>query len=124
MGNGGSTSLGKFALWVSGLLLMLFLVAEGWSTWKSTRDSAFLLDTLSKMPSASVADEKTRQEVIGLRLKNEQQRLFISALVSNLSVTVGLIAAISGAWIAFHQYLQTRSRERLDRAAMDFAALW
>ncbi|HYM75769.1 MAG TPA: pentapeptide repeat-containing protein [Candidatus Dormibacteraeota bacterium] len=119
-----AVSFGKFILWTCALLVLSFLIIEGWSTWHTTRDSAALLDALAKLPSTSLSDEKTRQEVIALRLKNEQQRLFVSALVSNFSVTIGLIAAISGAWIAFHQYLQTRTRERLDRAALDFAALW
>jgi len=118
------TPIGKYALSAFALLVVAFLALETWSTWRTTKDSALLLDTLAKVPSTALADEKARQEMIALRLKNEQQRMFTASLVSNLSVVVGLLAAISGAWIAFHQHIRARTRERLDRAAIDFASMW
>jgi len=72
----------------------------------------------------NLEEEKTRQEALKLRLENEQRAVFLQTLLGTLSTSVGIIVALSGIWIVFAQYINSKDRERLDRASKDLESLW
>jgi glycosyltransferase involved in cell wall biosynthesis/uncharacterized protein YjbI with pentapeptide repeats len=115
----------KSRFWGYGLfaaLVTLFLASQIWIAQQFVRSSSNVLRDLQS--ASKIADEKTRQEAISLRIENERKTLFFTTFVANASAAVGVIVACSGAWLGYSQYLNMRQKERLDRAANDLNLLW
>lgn len=107
------------------MLLVVMLTYVGIQIWlavRYTQTSAVVLRELREAKEPSI--EKTRQEAIALRIENERRTLFWTALSANVSAAIALMLAMFGAWMSFRQFLQTRDRERLDRAATELNAVW
>lgn len=79
---------------ISPIFILLFLLIAGlaalqaWSTLEHTKNVAQINEQLNTTKPGELKDEKFRQEVIGLRIKNESQRLFWN----NLITTAGPLA--------------------------------
>jgi glycosyltransferase involved in cell wall biosynthesis len=100
-------------------------------TWLQYRASAIYSETLksaitqlTKESGVSLGEEKTRQETLKLRLENEQRAAFLQTVLGTLSTTIGIVVALAGIWTGFGQYMNSRERERLDRASNDLEKLW
>lgn len=65
----------------------------------------------------NLSEEKSRQEVIGLRLKNEKQQLFWGNLMTTFGPLATTIVALLGALLGLRNYLDTREKERLENAS-------
>ncbi len=111
-----------FLLFFSAVLL--FVVGQVWATLRFQDRIAIVFEDLRRLDRGRIADEKARQEALKLRIENEQKNVFLQTLIVTLSGSIGLAAALSGAWIGFSNYLSTRERERLDRAASDMEHIW
>ena len=107
------------------ILVVLALLALGIQIWASWRSTALVERVLSEseVPEGRVASEKAREELIGLRIKNRKEALFWSRLVSSLAPLATGLVAVVGAWLGLRNYLDTRNKERLDRAAADLKAM-
>ncbi len=108
----------------STLLILAFVGSQVFISWDYKRRSQEIQEELAELKVTNIDEEKTRQETIKLRLENEQQNLFLRTLLINLSSTVGVIVALSGAWVGLGQYFSARHKEQLDRLANDLNKLW
>ena len=108
----------------STLLTLSFIGSQVFVAWEYKKRSQDIQKDLAALRITKINEEKTRQEIIKLRLENEQQTLFIRTILVNLSSTVGVIVALSGAWVGLTQYFGTRRKEQLDRLANDLNKLW
>ena len=107
------------------LLAVLFLGIQFWTTSViAVRSELILREYDARPPVTSMAEEKARQEAIAAKIQNMRQSLFWTGIAGNLSAAAAVIAALSGAWIGFHQYLGVRQKERLDRAAVELKSIW
>lgn len=115
----------QFFAWVSFICLAIFIVLQLRATEiGADRAGEILTEFESRSPATSITEEKTRQEVIATKIQNVRQTLFWVSLLGNLSAAIGVIAGLSGAWIAFDQYLGLRRSERIDRAITELHAIW
>ncbi len=112
-------------------LVLLLTSLQLWISLESQRRSVAVLQDLEAVKTNSLADEKTRQDVIAERIDNEQKTIFLQNFLAGFSTTIGIGVALSGAWLGITQYLgirrkeqEDRQKERLDRAATDFNTLW
>jgi glycosyltransferase involved in cell wall biosynthesis/uncharacterized protein YjbI with pentapeptide repeats len=113
---------------VSILLLLViifgFLALQYVVSLKNTQHSTQVLTELRSLDEKHLVEEKTRQEAIAARIKNEEQSIFLSTLISNLTALMSIIVALTGAWIGVSQFLMVRRKESFERAAMEFNKLW
>jgi len=113
---------------VSILLLLViifgFLALQYAVSLKSTQHSTQILTELRSLDEKHLVEEKTRQEAIAARIKNEEQSIFLSTLISNLTALMSIIVALTGAWIGVSQFLTVRRKESFERAAMEFNKMW
>jgi hypothetical protein len=63
------------------------------------------------------------QEVIGLKIKNEAQGLFLSTLFTSIGPLITTLVALIGALLGLRNCLGTRKKERVERAANDLKGL-
>jgi len=103
-------------------LFATYIAAVAIVTLKAVKTSEAARMAVSHARDAS--QEKTREEAIALRIENERRTLFWTALFANLSAGMAILLALFGAWMSFRQFLQTRDRERLDRASSELNTLW
>lgn len=82
------------------------------------------LSELSALSTTSLSDEKTRQELIALRLQNEQHEIFLQNFIANFSVGAGIVIALSGALVGLNQFLEIRAKARADQAADTMRHAW
>ncbi len=79
----------------------------------------------------SIEERKKLEEAIALKIENNRKKFFWATFISNISATIGILAAFAGIWMGFRQYLQAQekhqheqARERRDRIATDLSDLW
>jgi hypothetical protein len=108
----------------STLLTLSFIGSQFFVAWEYKKRSQDIQQDLAALRITKIDEEKTRQEIIKLRLENEQQTLFLRTLLVNLGSTVGVIVALSGAWVGLSQYFGARRKEQVDRLANDLNKLW
>jgi len=109
--NAGIIAIVVFAFFIIGLQI--------WSTAANTTQIEKTISELKSIQDTQVGSEKTRQEMISLRIKNETESLFWSRLLGILGpMFTGLVALLT-ALIALRNYLGSREKERMDRAASD-----
>jgi glycosyltransferase involved in cell wall biosynthesis len=77
---------------------------------------------LESIKTQQVTDEKTRQEIISLRIENETRSFFWTSLLSTLGPLATLVGALLGGWIGLRKYIETREKEQNDQAAADLRA--
>ena len=105
-------------------IIFSFLALEYIVSRKNTEHSIEVLSELRKLNEQQLATEKTRQEAIAAKIKNEEQSVFLSTLISNVTALMSIIVALTGAWIGVSQFLTLRRKESLERAAIEFNKLW
>lgn len=112
--------LRRYAAVVVIVLLALSIVALTiWATVENTRRVKHIVNHLQSLQSQELSGEKTRQELISLRIENEMKAFFWNSLLSSLGPMVTAFVALLGSLIGLRNYLDTRNRERLDRAAAE-----
>ena len=115
----------RFLIFVASTLCILaFTGSQFFVAWEYKKHSQAIEQELMTLKITKIDEEKTRQEIIKLRLENEQQALFFRTLIVNLGSSIGIIVTLSGAWVGLNQYFASRRREQLDRLANDLNKLW
>ena len=108
----------------SGIVAILFFAfavigIQIWSTASNTAQIEKTITELKSIQDSQLSNEKSRQEVIALRIKNETESLFWSRLLGIIGpMFTGLVALLT-ALVGLRNYLGSREKERLDRAASD-----
>ena len=106
-------------LWIPVVLFFLIFIFVAYDY--SQRSAAVVNDLKSL---TDPVNEKARQEAISLRIENERKSIFVLTLLANFSAAIALIAAGTGAWVAFNKHMSDRHDARIDRAAKEFNELW
>jgi glycosyltransferase involved in cell wall biosynthesis len=106
------------------VLLALSIVAiQVWATVRNARRVEEIVTQLKEIEVEQLPDEKARQEVISLRVENEMRAFFWNSLLSTLGPMITAFVALLGSLLGLRNYLETRDRERLDRAAVELKDL-
>jgi uncharacterized protein YjbI with pentapeptide repeats/glycosyltransferase involved in cell wall biosynthesis len=104
-------------------LIALFALAvlgiQIWATIHNTRKVIGIVEQLEPIEQRDLPHEKTRQEILALRIENQLRGYFWSSLLSALGPTAAAFVTLLGAWLGLRSYVETRRKERLDRAASD-----
>lgn len=105
-------------------LLIIFLAGiQTWAIYKNTRIVSQISSELGTFQEIQLNREKSKQEVIGLKIKNEAQGLFLSTLFTSIGPLITTLVALIGALLGLRNYLDTRKKERVERAANDLKGL-
>lgn len=104
--------------------LLIFVGYQFVITWEVQQRKMDDLTKIEALRTTDLSDEKIRQELISLRLENEQRTIFLQDFITNISVAAGLLIALIGAYITVNQYVDVREKERTDRAAANLSAIW
>lgn len=83
-----------------------------------------ILDQIGSLPQDQLASEKTKQEVVALKIESETKALFWTSLLGSVGTFLAVLAALIGLWQGLRDYWSNREKERLDRAATDLNAMW
>jgi len=89
------------------------------ATWHTSQRARSIVTELSSLEAGKLQNEKTRGEIAQIRIRNELDRFFWHSLITSLLPLASAAVALVGAWIGLRKYLDTREKERLDRAAND-----
>ena len=76
---------------------------------------------LQDLPLNKLTEEKTRSEAFSARVESRLTRLLWNNVFSGFGAVFTAVAALTGTWVGFRRYLDTREKERLDRAASDLS---
>lgn len=118
----------RFLLIVAATLLVGVVAVQVWASWTVMNAlkaaSAEADQRLANLDSGKLSQAKTEEEIRALRIENERKVLFTTTFLANLNAAIAMVVAFSGAAIAFHQYLNLRRKERLDRAGQELAEIW
>ena len=104
-------------------LVVVIVGLQIWAAFQNNERAERILEDLRKIEETALSSEKSRQEVISLRLKNEMSTFFLHSLLSTIGPMVTALVAVVGALVGLHRFLDARDKERLDRAATDFKAI-
>ncbi|HEX7435514.1 MAG TPA: pentapeptide repeat-containing protein, partial [Caldimonas sp.] len=105
---------------VVGVLLLLLQVAATLITaMEVDHTSGRIASDLAKLQAITLSDEKTRQEVLNLRIQNEIRGFLSNSLLVGIGPMVTAFVALVGALLGLRNYLQSREKERLDRASTE-----
>ena len=118
------TRRSRSSRWVLFAIVLGLLGLQYFASLESTRHSTAVLQELRSLDEKHLTEEKLRQEAIAGRIKNEEQSVFLSTLVTNVSALIGILVAFTGAWIGLAQFLDVRRKESSERAALEFNKLW
>ncbi len=106
---------------VVGLVVVALAAANIWANFTLTRRVEGIISRTLAETEPEVG--KTREELIALRIQNERNRIFLNALLTSLIALAAPAVAITGAYVGFRNYLDTRTKERLDRVAGEFSSV-
>jgi glycosyltransferase involved in cell wall biosynthesis/uncharacterized protein YjbI with pentapeptide repeats len=106
----------------AGAFLLLLVLFQLMIALRYAHTSAVVMQELrsSRDPNA----ERLRQQAAALRIENEQRTWIVTSFLANIGAGVGMLLAMVGAFISVQQFVNARSRERLDRAATELNDLW
>lgn len=105
---------------VAAVLAVIAIVAlQVAATWHTSQRARSIVTELSSLDDAKLTNEKTRGEIAKIRIGNELDRFFWQSLITSLLPLASAAVALLGAWVGLRKYLDTRDKERLDRAAND-----
>jgi glycosyltransferase involved in cell wall biosynthesis/uncharacterized protein YjbI with pentapeptide repeats len=110
------------------LSLVLFVSLQVWATYSiveaSRRSAQDVHQYYPQVDATKLAQAKTQEEIVGLRIENERKAVFLSTLTANLNAALAVFVTLIGGGIAFHQYIDVRRKERLDRSATELTQVW
>lgn len=89
------------------------------TTWQNTQHVAEIFEKIKNIEQEELLNEKTKSEIIKIRVESELRGFFWHSLISGLLPLVTAFVAVVTAWIGLRKYLDTREKERIDRAAED-----
>ena len=101
------------------LAAVAIIALQAAATWYTSQRAQSIVTELSALDTAKLQHEKTRGEIAKIRIENELDRFFWQSLIASLLPLASAAVALVGAWIGLKKYLDTRDKERLDRAAND-----
>lgn len=105
------------------VLGFLFLTGQVIDAWHYNIRSSKVKNELTQLKAKGIAEEKLKQEIVKLRLENEQQAFFLRVLLLNVGSTIGALVALSGAWLGMSQYFTSRHNEQMDRLAGELSII-
>ena len=110
----------RWAVVLAAIVAAAAIVAlQAAATWYTSQRAQSIVTELSSLDSAKLKNEKTRGEIAKIRIGNELDRFFWQSLITSLLPLASAAIALVGAWVGLRKYLDTRDKERLDRAAND-----
>lgn len=99
---------------LAGVLLVAVQVAATLVTARQIEEtSARIAKELSQLDTKPLESEKTRQEVLNLRIQNEIRGFLSNSLLINLGPIVTAFVALVGALLGLRSFLQSREKDRL-----------
>jgi glycosyltransferase involved in cell wall biosynthesis/uncharacterized protein YjbI with pentapeptide repeats len=101
------------------IAVLAALALQAYVTFETSRKSRDVLNEIRVLNSAVLDEEKKRDEIVRLRIENELNSIFWRSLLTGFLPLASALVAILGAWLGLKRYLDTRDKERLDRAAAD-----
>ena len=78
-----------------------------------------ITEEMANVPENALQGEKSRQEIIKLKANNTSTTNVISNWIASIGPWVTTIVALTGALLGLKNYLDTREKERQERAAND-----
>lgn len=112
--------LGKHSTLVIILLVAAVIVfIQLWATLDSARRVDRIVSDLASLRVPQIQEEKTRQELISLRIQNETKALFWNGMLTALAPMIPVVGALFAGWFGLRKYLDARNDERLDQAAVE-----
>jgi glycosyltransferase involved in cell wall biosynthesis len=119
----GASAKPSLRLSVVAVIVVSALIVVGLqvlATWRNTQHVAKIFNQIKAIEQKEqLTNEKTRGEIIKLRVENELRSFFWHSLLTGLVPLVTAFVAVMTAWISLRKYLDARDKERLDRAAED-----
>ena len=103
-------------------IILITIVVFGiqiWFTWVNSKQIDEIVSGIETMQDQSAKNQKTVQEMISLRIQNEMKTLFLSRLVSIFGPMITTLVALIGVLMGLSNYLDTKEKDRLDRAVTD-----
>jgi glycosyltransferase involved in cell wall biosynthesis len=99
--------------------LSAIVLIEIWVSSRKTEQVTTIINELEQIQREGLNSEKSKHEIVELRIKNEAQLYFWNNLIGLLAPTLTVIMALLTALIGLSRYLDERKKERLERAAVD-----
>lgn len=107
------------ALLVAGVVAVVAVQAV--ATWYTSQRVQAIVEEIRQLEDTTLQAAKTRGEIAQIRIRNELDRFFWQSLLTSLLPLASAAVAVVGAWVGLRRYLDTREKERLDRAANDLS---
>ena len=113
--------------------ILLFVVAslisiQVWVSWKNKQLVVQTLNELEKTrtdeASESFSDNKTREEVIALRIENKKKSVFLYSFITSFGTAISIIVAFVGGYIAFSQFVDEKKKEKSEKFGGILNELW
>lgn len=108
-----------FMLTVGFILLVTIpiILAQIWASHRNADYVERVVTQMQQQAPDTLTEEKVRHEIVALRIENETQGFFWHSLWTSLGPIITALVTLSGALFGLQKYLDTRNKERLDRAA-------
>jgi glycosyltransferase involved in cell wall biosynthesis len=106
---------------VIAVLAAIVIALQVWASIESTRQVERVMAEMQQLESQALGAEKTREELLKTRIENRRETLFWPTLIGIMAPMLTAIVAVVGILISWRDHLETRNKERLDRAATDLA---
>jgi glycosyltransferase involved in cell wall biosynthesis len=100
---------------VVALVVAAFIALQLWASREATRQAGRI--ARETIAAQSISNEKSREELIKLKVENEQSTLFWRTFLTSFLPVVTVLVALIGALPALRTYLAGREKERVDRAS-------
>ncbi len=105
------------------ILIVVLAGLQTFATYKTTRNVNRIAAELGPLQNHQLDLEKSKQEVMDLKIKNESQGQFLSSLFASVGPLVTTLVALVGTFVGLRNYLDTRKKDRVERAAGDLKDL-
>lgn len=101
------------------IVVAVLILVQAWALHQHTSQVQKIATELESLQTEKLTSEKSRQEVIGLRIKNEAQQFYWGSLLTTLAPLATTFIALLGGLVGLRRYLDAREKERLENASND-----
>ncbi len=111
----------KRGLWVIVIAVIATAIIglQIWASIESTRQVEAVMAEMQQLSSAALGTEKTREDLVKARIENRRATLFWHTLINIMAPMLTAFVAVVGIVTSWRDHLDSRNKERLDRAATD-----
>ena len=107
-------------IWLGVAVVAFAILLQAWASIQEARRAR---EALRGIASIQAADERTREQIVALRIENETRADFWGDFANSLVPLAAPLAALAGGTFAFVRYLDTRNSERVDREALSLSGV-